>query len=63
MIDELQIVKPAYVVLFPAQKVREPNESSVSTGVTLLDDFIRSNYERVQVFGGISVLHIKNKDL
>jgi hypothetical protein len=34
----------------------EPNESSVSSGVTLLDDFLRSNFQPVRVFGKLTVL-------
>ena len=45
MVRELQSVKPRYVVLFPADDFSEPNESATSTGVTLLDDFIRANYK------------------
>ena len=58
MIRELQTVKPRYVVLFPVDDFSEPNESSISSGVLLLDDFIRTNYKEVQEFGFISVLRI-----
>jgi hypothetical protein len=34
----------------------EPNESSVSSGVTILDDFIRNNYKSAAEFGKYSIL-------
>ena len=58
MIRELQTVKPRYVVLFPVDDFSEPNESSISSGVLLLDNFIRTKYKEVQEFGFISVLRI-----
>ncbi len=42
MIRDLQTKNPALVVLLPAIDVAEPNEAALSSGVTLLDDFIRS---------------------
>jgi hypothetical protein len=57
MIGELQAAKPRYVVLESEwEDFYEPNESPVSSGVTLLDDFIRSNFQPVQVFGKLTVL-------
>ncbi len=45
-----------YVVLFAgADSIGEPNESSVSSGVTVLDDFIRRDYRIVQKFGDYSI--------
>jgi hypothetical protein len=56
MIAELQAVKPPYVVVEAEwNSFDEPNGSSVSSGVTLLDDFIRANYRPVETFGTITV--------
>jgi len=57
MIGELQAAKPPYVVLESEwEDFDEPNESAVSSGVKLLDDFLRSNFQPVQVFGKLTVL-------
>jgi len=57
MISDLQAAKPPYVVLESEwEDFNEPNESAVSSGVTLLDDFLRSNFQPVQVFGKLRVL-------
>jgi len=57
MIGDLQAAKPPYVVLESEwEDFNEPNESAVSSGVTLLDDFLRSNFQPVQVFGKLRVL-------
>lgn len=56
MAEELEVNSPPYVVLdseFESQQ--EPNDSSKSTGVTLLDDYIRSKYQPVQTFGSMSI--------
>jgi hypothetical protein len=45
-----------YVVLWnPTDHIPEPNASSVSSGVTLLDDFIRGHYVSIQAFGRYSI--------
>ena len=60
MIGELQTTKPHYVVLEAEwDDYAEPNESAVSSGVMLLDDFVRANYQPVQAFGKITVLQAK----
>jgi hypothetical protein len=57
MIGELERKQPAYVVLDAEfDDVREPNESANSSGVTLLDGYIRSQYRLAANFGTISVL-------
>ena len=63
MVRELQSVKPPYVVLGPVGDLSEPNESSVSSGVVLLDNFIRANYKTAREFGFISVLRIIDDNL
>jgi hypothetical protein len=38
----------------------EPNDSAVSSGVTLLDDYIREAYEPVATFRAITVLRLRS---
>jgi hypothetical protein len=57
MIGELQRHKPPYIVLDSEfEGVREPNGSSVSTGVHLLDDYIAAHYTSVRTFGELTIL-------
>ena len=57
MISDLQASKPHYAVLESEWiDFSEPNESAVSSNVTLLDDFLRANFQPVQVFGKLTVL-------
>jgi hypothetical protein len=35
--------------------ISEPNASAVSSGVTLLDDYIRADFETVAQFGGATI--------
>jgi hypothetical protein len=57
MVGELQMHRPRYAVLSSEwDDVQEPNESSRSSGVTVLDQFIRSNYSAVAAFGPITIL-------
>jgi Dolichyl-phosphate-mannose-protein mannosyltransferase len=56
MIRELDATAPPYIVLdseFDA--IHEPNDSSRSTGVTLLDDYIRNDYRPVENFGRMAI--------
>lgn len=57
MVDDLNRAEVRYVVLSRLfdQQV-EPNDSSKSSGVFLLDQYIEKHYERVQDFGFYSVL-------
>jgi hypothetical protein len=58
MVHELDANAPPYVVLdseFDADALREPNDASRSTGVTLLDDYIHSKYQQVESFGELSI--------
>jgi hypothetical protein len=56
MIDELKAASPPYVVLDSEfDSIYEPNDSSISSGVSLLDDFIHSRYRYVQSFGEMSI--------
>ena len=56
MVDEFERNVPPYIVLDSefAQE-NEPNDSSRSSGVTLLDDYIRDKYQQVASFGLMSV--------
>lgn len=57
MIGELERNRPPYVVLDSEfDQAHEPNGSSVSTGVHLLDDYIAAHYTLVQRFGEMTVL-------
>ncbi len=64
MIQELQEKNVRYVILesqFDA--VIEPfNDSSKSTGVTLLDDYIRHRYQQVETFGAITVWSLRQNE-
>jgi hypothetical protein len=57
IISDLVAHRPPYVVLDSEfEGSNEPNDSSISTGVTLLDDFIRQQYTPVRNFGELSIL-------
>jgi hypothetical protein len=57
MVTELDQLVPRYIVLESAwDHVAEPNASAISSGVTILDDYIRLHYETVKQYGTISVL-------
>jgi hypothetical protein len=56
IVSDLEQASVPYVVLFSRyENRREPNESSVSSGVTLLDDYIRDHYRQVEQFGDYMV--------
>jgi hypothetical protein len=57
IVADLQAARPPYIVLESQwDNLKEPNASAVSSGVTLLDDFIRGRFVPVARFGPISVL-------
>lgn len=57
MIGELGRNAPPYIVLDSEfEQMHEPNGSSVSTGVHLLDDYIASHYAVVQRYGELTIL-------
>lgn len=57
MIGELETKRPRYVVLEGEfENSGEPNGSSISTGVHLLDDYISSHYRPVQQYGKLTIL-------
>jgi hypothetical protein len=56
MVQELKQNAPPYLVLDSEfDLVREPNESSKSSGVTLLDAYIRDQYKPVEQFDKLSI--------
>jgi hypothetical protein len=56
MIHELQVNSPPYVVLDSEfDQIHEPNDSSTSTRITMLDEYIRSAYLPAQSFGRLSI--------
>ena len=55
MIAALNRKPPPYILLDADwDEVREPNASSISSGVFLLDSYLRANYTRVRTWGAIS---------
>ena len=57
MIGTLKQHKPPYIVLDSEfDRMREPNGSSISTGVHLLDNYIATHYENVQQYGELTIL-------
>jgi hypothetical protein len=56
MIQEFEADTPPFMVLDSEfDSVQEPNDSSKRTGVTLLDEYIRSKYQHVETFGEMSI--------
>jgi hypothetical protein len=56
MVHELDVNAPPYIVLDSEYDlVREPNDSSKSTGVTLLDEYLHNRYQHIETFGEMSV--------
>jgi hypothetical protein len=56
MIQELDTGAPPYVVLDSEFELsNEPNDSSISSGVTALDEYLHSRYRHVETFGAMSV--------
>jgi hypothetical protein len=59
MVAELIRSRPPYVVLNTGwDNAQEPNDSALSSGVTTLDDFIRSSYRPVASFGTYQILKL-----
>lgn len=56
MVRELETTAPPYIVLeSELNTVPEPNDSSRSSGVTLLDDYIHSKYQHVKTYGTLAI--------
>jgi hypothetical protein len=63
MVGELQRAKPKLVVLDATwADAREPNDSALSSGVTVLDDYLRRAFEPVATFGAITVLRARSPE-
>jgi len=57
MISDLEHNRPPYVVLDSEfENAGEPNGSSISTGVHLLDNYIAAHYSAVERFGEMTIL-------
>jgi hypothetical protein len=61
IVGELQRTKPRLVVIGANWgEVREPNDSAFSSGVTVLDDYIRHTFEPVATFGSNTLLRARS---
>jgi hypothetical protein len=61
MISDLAVSRPKFILRDATwNKMDEPNDSARSTGVVLLDDYIKSNYEVRQRFGLIEIWGQRN---
>jgi hypothetical protein len=57
MVESLRQQKPKVIVLNDAwDDIEEPNASRYSSGVTVLDEYIRGHYSEIAAFGPYSVL-------
>jgi hypothetical protein len=57
MVRELQRARPKLIVLTSRwEKYSEPNDSGLSSGVTILDEYLRRTYQPVATFGPNTVL-------
>jgi hypothetical protein len=59
MIGELRGARPKLIILVNWGELTDPNDSSRSSGVTLLDDYIRQAYQPVATFGVYNVLRAR----
>ena len=56
MVHEFEMKTPLHIVLDSEfATMREPNDSSRSSGVTLLDEYIRGRYQQIETFGQMSI--------
>jgi hypothetical protein len=56
MVHEFEMKTPPYIVLDSEfATMQEPNDSSRSSGVTLLDEYIRNTYKQIETFGQMSI--------
>jgi hypothetical protein len=58
IVDDLKRAKPKLIVLEPnwVDFAQEPNDSMISSGVTILDDYIKQTFEPVATFGQYTIL-------
>lgn len=60
IVAEFERNPPPYIVLDSEfESEHEPNDSSKSSGVTLLDEYIRNRYQSTETFGVLSVWKLK----
>jgi hypothetical protein len=59
MVAELTAQEPEWVAFINWGNPNEPNASRFSSGVTLLDDYIRENYTQLYTVGMYQVLRRK----
>jgi hypothetical protein len=60
MVGELQRTHPKLIILESGwDNTDEPNESSMSSGVTVLDDYLRRTYVPTAVFGRNTIEEIR----
>jgi hypothetical protein len=56
MVHDLEINRPPYVVLDSEYDlIHEPNDSSKSSGVTVLDEYLHKNYRHIETFGDMAI--------
>lgn len=61
MVREFERNSPPYIVLDSEfESVHEPNDSSKSSGMTLLDEYIRNRYQSTETFGVLSIWKLKH---
>jgi hypothetical protein len=58
IISDLRMRTPRFVILLSFRDKHEPNESAWSSGVSLLDDFLKVNYKFVAFFGAWRIYEI-----
>jgi hypothetical protein len=56
MVHEFEMNSPPYIVLDSEfAMIQEPNDSSRSSGVTVLDEYIHNRYKQIETFGQMSI--------
>jgi hypothetical protein len=61
IVGDLERNPPPYIVLDSEfESEHEPNDSSKSSGVTLLDEYIRNTYQSTETFGVLSIWKLKH---
>jgi hypothetical protein len=61
MVQELERNAPPYIVLDSEfESMHEQNDSSKSSGVTLLDEYIHNKYQPIETFGIMSIWQRKH---
>jgi hypothetical protein len=61
IVGEFERSPPPYIVLDSEfESEHEPNDSSKSSGVTVLDEYIRNRYQSTETFGVLSIWKLKH---